>query len=633
LVDLVRRRNRTQLDVALLFGSLAFIVLSQELITFTGQRPLWLVKATQVALMAHPYLLLRLVEHFRPVPAGVRGITVLGMLATSVALVLVPGSPPALTIGLIVYFALVEIYSVSAFVQSAVKTAGVTHWRLRFIALGSGLLAAIFLLAGVNIALPALAPYIGLLLQFMALASALSYYIGFSPPGWLRRVWQLNELHRFLHQAAGKPALERSQLTLPHLCDTAVRLVGGRAAVAALWDDSQQLVIRHSTQPGLTGHLSSTTGITGQSWQSGRPALGIAPGKVAPESAELMARLSARALMAVPIATVDRAWGLLVVFLRRNPLFAADDLELLSLFAEQSAMTLEQTRLLNEQQSILAEQQKLVEQLRERTGQLEESNQELESFSYSVSHDLRAPLRHIEGFTDLLFKTGAVDTDDKSRRYLALIAEAATRMGRLIDNLLAFSRLGRAALVVTPVDLAGLVDEVRRELQLETQEREIVWKVAPLPRVSGDPMLLRLVLLNLLSNALKYTRLRTRTLIEIGCLDDRREGIVVYVRDNGVGFDMQYVDKLFGVFQRLHHADEFEGTGIGLANVRRIVHRHGGRTWADGALDQGATFYFTLPNVAAEPVASVPGSPGSPGLSVPPPGRAPDNASSSVPMN
>jgi light-regulated signal transduction histidine kinase (bacteriophytochrome) len=280
-------------------------------------------------------------------------------------------------------------------------------------------------------------------------------------------------------------------------------------------------------------------------------------------------------------------------------------MDLLMLFAEQSALALEQSAMLDEQKTLVIEQKRLLEQLQVRTAQLEESNQELEAFSYSVSHDLRAPLRHIEGFTDFLFKTGVVETNDKAKRYLTLIAEAARRMGRLIDNLLTFSRLGRAAFNITLVDLDGLVRESQHELMMETENRNINWKIGRLPRVHGDADLLRQVFTNLLSNAVKYTRPRETVEIEIDCKDDQLDGVLIYVRDNGVGFDMTYSDKLFGVFQRLHHNDEFEGTGIGLANVRRIVHRHGGRIWAESAPGEGATFFFTLPSTSLDVVRTV----------------------------
>jgi signal transduction histidine kinase len=233
----------------------------------------------------------------------------------------------------------------------------------------------------------------------------------------------------------------------------------------------------------------------------------------------------------------------------------------------------------------------------DRTAELESVNKELEAFSYSVSHDLRAPLRHIAGFAGLLHDHAKATLDEQSHGHLRKITQAAKRMGQLIDDLLAFSRIGRGNLTSRTVRLQDLVREAWIEVSSEQSvaDRHIDWHVAELPDVTGDPAMLRLVMVNLLSNAVKYTGPRPNARVEVGATRDPRGETVVFVRDNGVGFDMQYAHKLFGVFQRLHSSDDFEGTGIGLANVRRIVHRHGGRVWAEAETDRGATFYFSLP--------------------------------------
>jgi PAS domain S-box-containing protein len=234
-------------------------------------------------------------------------------------------------------------------------------------------------------------------------------------------------------------------------------------------------------------------------------------------------------------------------------------------------------------------------ELEKRSTALAASNKELEAFAYSVSHDLRAPLRHMVGFAELLQKNAATLFDEKSHRYMGIILDSAKRMGTLIDDLLAFSRIGRTETQKTPVNLDHLVKEALSEVEPETKGRDIVWRIDKLPDCYGDRSMLRLVLVNLLSNAVKFTRPRSQAEIEVGCANGNPDEIVVFVRDNGAGFDMKYVDKLFGVFQRLHHADAFEGTGIGLATVQRIIHRHGGKVRAEGALNQGATFYFSVP--------------------------------------
>jgi light-regulated signal transduction histidine kinase (bacteriophytochrome) len=282
----------------------------------------------------------------------------------------------------------------------------------------------------------------------------------------------------------------------------------------------------------------------------------------------------------------------------------------------------------------------------ERTAQLQAANDELQAFSYSVSHDLRAPLRHVIGFVELLQKDAGPSLSEKNLHHLATISLSAKRMGDLIDDLLAFSRIGRSEIQKVDINLGQLVRETVGDFQAETKGRNVVWKINPLPSVRADRALLRLVLVNLISNAVKFTSARAEAKIEIGEVKAEtgkaengnkyqlsaealsklrssrgneaqtgknmepphvgchglgigsalpREETVIFIRDNGAGFDPRYADKLFGVFQRLHSRDEFEGTGIGLANVQRIIHRHGGRTWAEGVVDGGATFYFSIP--------------------------------------
>ena len=225
--------------------------------------------------------------------------------------------------------------------------------------------------------------------------------------------------------------------------------------------------------------------------------------------------------------------------------------------------------------------------------QLAAANKELESFSYSVSHDLRSPLRAIDGFARMLAEDHGAALAPDAQRQLGVIRANAARMGQLIDDLLAFSRLGRKALEAAPVDLAELARTVAEELRREVADRPIEVAIESVPPARGDRSLLRQVLINLLANAFKFTRGRTPARITFGARRDHGE-TVYYVRDNGVGFDMAYAAKLFGVFQRLHRAEEFEGTGVGLALVQRIVRRHGGRVWAEARVDEGASFYFTL---------------------------------------
>ncbi len=240
-------------------------------------------------------------------------------------------------------------------------------------------------------------------------------------------------------------------------------------------------------------------------------------------------------------------------------------------------------------------------ELATRLAELGAANRELESFGYSISHDLRAPLRAIDGFSRILLKDYAAGLSDDVAGYLRDIRTNAIQMGRLIDDLLAFSRLSRQPLKKQPVAVARIINECLSELRAERQGRNVEIRIGELPECQADPALLKQVWINLLSNALKYTGKREAAVIEIGCLSGRRESAATYfVKDNGVGFDMKYAGKLFGVFQRMHRAEDYAGTGVGLAIVQRIVHRHGGRIWADARPGGGATFYFTLDGEATD---------------------------------
>ncbi|MDQ3036080.1 MAG: GAF domain-containing protein [Myxococcota bacterium] len=327
-----------------------------------------------------------------------------------------------------------------------------------------------------------------------------------------------------------------------------------------------------------------------------------------PEQLAIIRELGLRSSMIVPLSAHGQTLGAItLVTAESGRVYDAEAIALAEDLAGRAAIAVENARLyasarraVEARDLALASVQRfnveLERRVQERTHALAEANRELESFSYTVSHDLRAPIRHISGFVDLLAAHAEDRLDDKGRRWLRTIGDASKQMGLLIDALLAFSRMGRSELARERVDLDALVQEVLRQLEPDLQDRRIVWSLQPLPAVLGDRTMLRIVLTNLISNAVKYTRPRDEAHIEIAAgPGDFATDVTLWVRDDGVGFNMEYAHKLFGVFQRLQSSAEFEGTGIGLATVRRIVQRHGGRTWAEGLENRGATFYLTLP--------------------------------------
>jgi len=281
-----------------------------------------------------------------------------------------------------------------------------------------------------------------------------------------------------------------------------------------------------------------------------------------------------------PIGAIGNYWSII-----NTP--SSEEVELLQALADSTSIAMENVQVYSE----------LEQKVKERTLQLELINTELEAFSYSVSHDLRAPLRHIIGFIKLLEKNN-INLDEKSKRYIKIISESSQTMGILIDELLEFSKMGRQEMINKTIELEVLLNRLIMEQTTISNVNNIKWIIDKLPIVYADLAMLTVVLNNLISNAIKYSSKQENPIIEIGSLSNETEEIV-FIKDNGVGFDMEYADKLFGVFQRLHHADDFEGIGIGLANVKRIISRHSGRVWAESIPNQGSTFYFSLPKKIA----------------------------------
>lgn len=583
LVDYLRRPNRTRLEIALLFGCFAPTLLLAELQQILPEPVPWLSTLGSLAIVAQPYVLLRLVHRLRRVPTWIRTAGASGMLASwTILVVQALGStlPQAVTLLIIVYFGGIEAYCAAALFREGRARAGVARNRMLWGAAGSGWLAAVILLAGVTIVVPGLRPVVSPGTQVLALLSAVSYYLGFTPPRGLRRSWQLGELYRFIRDTSGLGASERWERVLDRLCPAATGAVGGRGSAVWTREVSGSLLLRATDWPGGAADLV--------------PRIETELGQVLALKArrhwriptDRVAEAEVGWVEALPIAGGGVTWGVLAVFLRAESLFPEDDLEVLALLAEQTAESLRSA-------DLIAHQKELLEQVQGRIQERESAYRELEAFSYTVSHDLRAPVRTIHGFSQILLKEHAAGMNPEARQLLDRVHAGAGQMGMLIDDFLEFSRLGRQALQNRDIDLRHVVADLVAKLRNENPDRTIDFQVGDLPVCRGDPAMLRAVWTNLLANAVKFTRPRSEARIEVGSRMES-EATVFFVRDNGVGFSMDYADKLFGVFQRLHRAEDFEGTGVGLAIVQRVVERHGGKVWAEGREGEGAMFSFSL---------------------------------------
>ena len=583
VIDLARNRDQARLDIALVFGSLALAIMIQITSRISGFSWVWLSILGACAVMAHPYFLLRVAGYLQPIPRFVQRLSFSGLLVSWTILILIASPLPVWgTLALVVYFVLVEGYVGTVFFKGAFTTTGVTRQRLILASTATGLLALGILLAGILVVLPNNHALGTSLIQLLAILSGLIYYVAFSPPHWLRQAWQLEELNHFLRETAGRSASERASTVLKQFQLAASRAVSGLGTLLARWDESEQ---RWTAWFGKDEEfLSSILNDHAQLIQRARSlrkgfVYRIQQKQVA-EDSRILVGLDVQAVVLMPIMTGEKTLGLLLIWLRHAPLFEQDDLNLLTLLAEQCAIALDYAAVLNEQQTLI--------------NQLKSVNDELEAFAYSVSHDLRAPLRSIDGFSLALQDDYGDKLDAQAQNYIQRVRAATQNMAQLIDDLLNLSRVTRSELKNETVDLTELAQSIAKQLTASQPARQVEFVIEPMLVTTGDPQLLRVALENLLNNAWKFTSKQSHARIEFGTqqYDDGR--LEFYVRDNGAGFEMAYADKLFGAFQRLHSVKDYPGTGIGLATVKRIIHRHGGQIYADGRVNQGATFYFTL---------------------------------------
>ena len=589
LRDWLRSRVASRGYLALAIGMLGVVSLVSQVGRFI-QPPLSIAISlfTVFAFMLSGYALLLFRDSLIPLHEKTKARVGAVCLAASVVvgvITVVPHAPQLLLLALVIPWIAVWIGCVAEPVVRLWLVArdrpAVQKARLRALSGGFGGLIMVLFVAIVAAPLAKNAIY-QLAIQLMSILVIPFLYVAFAPPGWLRRMWRAREEEAF-SDALGELLLftpDRETMAERSL-DWAIRLVGA---------DSGLLV-------DAGGEVLATEGL-----EEGARAMLIAELSNRLASTLALDDTGTRLGIVAPFETANGTGGLAVVSGPFTPIFGSDEVSRLQQYAVFVATALERVRLVESlrasDESVRHLNRDLERRVTERTAQLEASNKELEAFSYTVSHDLRAPLRAISGFSQIILDEYKDKLDEEGQHYVDLLSSNAIDMGRLIDALLSFSRLTRQQMTNELVDTAAVATRAFDRIRGDFNGRHVECEIQALPEARSDAVLLEQVFANLIGNAVKFSRDRDPARIEVGFTKGDHAEITYFVRDNGAGFDMQYADKFFGVFQRLHRRDEFEGTGAGLAIVQRIVHRHGGEIWAESEVDKGATFYFTLKSAA-----------------------------------
>ena len=583
LFEYLRFRGRARRDIALMFASLAVAIGLGIVNRLLDQPSLLITVIGLMSITAQPYLMLRLVRYYRPLSLLVQRAAGAAMIAAWIAVLLTGASlSTALSLLVIVYFVIVDGYAMLAFIRGALVASGVLRQRLRAVAGGAGLLALALFWAGIGALIPRLTNVTSPLILVTAIGSTVGFYLGLATPHWLRQTWQLRELYRYLRQVTHGSLLTTESEVYDALSSSALEVTGGGKAEILLWHEDSEQWSRYGADEA---DLVEIDGEVRANWLNRTSAITVAS-VLSPALRRDFSVAADELTHIIPLARGKHGWGILLVFHQNGSLFADDDLQMIDLLAEQSTILLENFELVEHLRQYAAS-------LEERSAHLTAVNRELEAFSYSVSHDLRAPLRAVDGFSQALLEDYFDRFDDEGKDFLNRIRAESQRMGQLIDDLISLSRFTRAELNVQPIDLSEIVREVAASLAEQEPDRSVEFSIQAGVMACCDARLMRVALENLIGNAWKFTAKKPNARIEFGCNADA-DRAEYFVRDNGAGFEMAYVDKLFGAFQRLHSMTEFVGTGIGLAIVQRIMHRHGGSIRAEGVVNEGATFYFGL---------------------------------------
>jgi signal transduction histidine kinase len=593
LARAIRRPRRANVNAALFFGVVAgIIVVSATSRAVAVTNPV-ISGISAIALLGLPFLTLRLVDDILPVRRRVLQaifavwvLLVAAGIAVAVSGVALPREAlVAIVLPILIYFGGTELYGGLVVFRAYRRAAGVMRPRLLAICLGTVFLGLAILVIGLALD-PGLAPFTSVATNVLALASAVSYYVGFSTPGFLRRAWQEPLLRSFMVRAVRLAAGDDLPTIVGSLTRAAAQIASADVAAIGLWHEESGH-LRYWASNGQTADVPPLESSAGPAFVEQRVLFRYEGDGEGPLP-DLLTNAGLRSSLAAPITWGNTRYGALGAYSVRPPIFAEDELELVQILAGQVALIFRNNDLFSEVRTLNAE-------LERRIGELDAANEELSSFSYAVSHDLRAPLRAIDGFSEVLLQDKAPALGDDGREHLARVRNAAQRMGELIDALLELSRMSRAELKRSPVDLSAMAREIHNDLERHSPDRTVACEVEDGLRAQADERLVRTVLQNVIGNAWKFTRPVKAACIQVGSVQHNGSP-AFFVRDNGVGFDATYKQKLFTPFQRLHSMKDFEGTGVGLATVRRVVRRHGGETWAESEPGRGATFYFTLPS-------------------------------------
>jgi len=632
-VNYFHYRGKTRRDIALMSGSLAIPFFIELLERTTGLKSPGLNLLGVLSLLAQPYLLLNLAHYFHPIPFLVRRVAFMAMITSGIAVIGADVLSPSLTLvaglAVVAYFVVINGYVMVIFVQGTWVTSGVVQRRLRLAAAGSGFFALALLFLGLTALLPALANELSSLLLLMAIASALCYTVGFVPPRWLQRAWQLAELQNYLGQINNKDVKERLNVAegLDALCLAAIRATSGNiAAVIQKNERENQWVIRHATgRSELINHVLDDAGIINRVQRDHAPTYIRLSQPLSAEDRRLLEFVGAHTLLVSPIAAAERDWGLLLLFMPRSSLFIEDDLSLVGLIAQQSAMFLENSTLIETMQhdsatleQTVAERTAEVRQLNlqlerrvlERTADLSHANAELsrvvqakDEFLANMSHELRTPLNGILILTEVLIEQIRGPLNERQLDSLHTIQSSGHHLLSLINDILDLAKMeaGKLELLVETVNVNDICRsslQFVKELAHQKQIRLIFSNDNLEAQIQSDPRRLKQILINLLSNAVKFTADGGQVSLKI--LTDETHNIMRFVvQDTGIGIPAAAMPQLFKPFTQLDSglAREHEGTGLGLTLVSRLVELHGGgiEVESEGILGQGSCFTVSLP--------------------------------------